>query len=178
MVPSTKTTFVSSCTNSVVILRYETICRAHMETALFGDKVWSVFTWRRRPYWCLKTLKRRPCWCPKPIFWELNSLLGPSPFQGCPVINSVFGRLCKKTVPRGREDTRVWYRETMFSQVVSYDFPMHGLLHEYFLYLVSAPRNPEGIANLKKAICVFRSDSIIGVTQESHYKFCHCSSLF
>ena len=46
MVPSTKTTFVSSCTNSVVILRYETICRAHMETALFGEKVWSVFTWR------------------------------------------------------------------------------------------------------------------------------------
>ena len=118
----------------------------------------------RRSYWCPKTLKRRPCWCPKPIFWELNSLLGPSPFQGCPVINSVFGRLCKKTVPRGREDKRVWYRETMFSQVVSYDFPLPGLLHEYFLYLVSAPRNPEGIANLKKAICVVRSDSIIGVT--------------
>ena len=73
----------------------------------------------------------------------------------CPVINSVL---------RGREDTRVWYRETMFSQMVSYDFPLHGLLHEYFLYLVSAPRNPEGIANLKKAICVVRSDSIIGVT--------------
>ena len=88
---------------------------------------------------------------------------GASPFQGCPVINSVFGRLCKKTVPRGREDTRVWYRETMFSQMVSYDFPLHGLLHEYFLYLVSAPRNPEGIANLKKAICVVRNDSIIGV---------------
>ena len=38
---------------------------------------------------------------------------------------------------------RVWYRETMFSQMVSYDFLLHGLLHEYFLYLVSAhPRKP------------------------------------
>ena len=37
------------------------------------------------------------------------------------VIDSVFGRL-QKTYPRGREDSRVWYRETMFSQVVSYDF--------------------------------------------------------
>ena len=39
-------------------------------------------------------------------------------------------------------------------------------MHEYFLYLVSTPppRNPEGVANLKKAICVVRSDSIIGVT--------------
>ena len=55
----------------------------------------------------------------------------------------------------------------MFSQMVSYDFPLHGLLHQYFLYLVSAPlppRNPEGAANLKEAICVVRSDSIIGVT--------------
>ena len=44
----------------------------------------------------------------------------------CPVINSVL---------RGREDTRVWYRETMFSQMVSYDIPLHGPLHEYFFYL-------------------------------------------
>ena len=53
----------------------------------------------------------------------------------------------------------------MFSQMVSYDFLLHGLLHEYFLYLVCAPlENPEGVANLKKAICVVRGDSIIGVT--------------
>ena len=30
--------------------------------------------------------------------------------------------------------------------------------------LPSPPRNPEGVANMKKAICVARSDSIIGVT--------------
>ena len=41
---------------------------------------------------------------------------------GGPVINSVFGRRCRKTVPLGREDTRVWYREMMFSQMVSWDF--------------------------------------------------------
>ena len=60
---------------------------------------------------------------------------------GCPaspVINSVFGRLWRKTASRGREDTRVWYRETMFSQMVPYDFSLHGALHGYFLYLVSA----------------------------------------
>ena len=34
---------------------------------------------------------------------------------------------------------RVWYRETMFSQMVPYDFSLHGALHGYFLYLVSAP---------------------------------------
>ena len=86
------------------------------------------------------------------------------PLLGLPSYKFSF-RSSVKTVPRGREDTRVWYRETMFSQVVSYDFPLHGLLHEYFLYLVSVPpRNPEGVANLKKAICVVRRDWIIGVT--------------
>ena len=57
-----------------------------------------------------------------------------APFRGCPVIHSVL---------RGREDTRVWYRETMFSQMVSYDFPLHGPLHEYFFYLVSPPPPPQ-----------------------------------
>ena len=36
----------------------------------------------------------------------------------------------------------------MFSQVVSYDFPLHRRLHEYFFYLALAPlENPEGVAN-------------------------------
>ena len=34
---------------------------------------------------------------------------------------------------------RVWYVETMFSQMVSYEFLLHGALHGYFLYLVCAP---------------------------------------
>ena len=56
-----------------------------------------------------------------------------------PVIKWAFGRQCQKVVSRGREDTRVWYRETMFSQMVSYEFLFHGALHGYFLYLVCAP---------------------------------------
>ena len=56
-----------------------------------------------------------------------------------PVIKWAFGRRCQKVVSRGREDTRVWYRETMFSQMVSYDFLLHEPLHGYFLYLVCAP---------------------------------------
>ena len=61
---------------------------------------------------------------------------------GClcgPVIKWAFGRLRRKTASRGREDTRVWYREMMFSQMVSYDFLLHEPLHGYFLYLVCAP---------------------------------------
>ena len=46
----------------------------------------------------------------------LTSLLG---YLCGPVINSVFGRRCRKVVSRGKEDTRVWYWETMFSQMVS-----------------------------------------------------------
>ena len=61
---------------------------------------------------------------------------------GClwgPVIKWAFGRLRPKTASRGREDTRVWYGGTMFSQMVSYEFLLYGALHGYFLYLVSAP---------------------------------------
>ena len=68
--------------------------------------------------------------------------LGPL-LLGClccsPVIKWAFGRLRRKTASRGREDTRVWYRETMFSQMVSYDFLLHEPLHGYFLHLVCAP---------------------------------------
>ena len=53
-----------------------------------------------------------------------------------PVIKWAFGRRCQKVVSRGRKDTRVWYRETMFSQMVSYEFLLHEPLHGYFLYLV------------------------------------------
>ena len=60
-----------------------------------------------------------------------------------PVIKWAFGRLRRKTTSRGREDTRVWYRETMFSQMVSCDFLLDEPLHGYFLYLVCAsPEKP------------------------------------
>ena len=69
--------------------------------------------------------------------------------RASPVIISVFGRLRRKTNTRRREDTKVWYWETMFSQVFSFDFSLHGPLHKYFLYLASAPpppRRPHGFA--------------------------------
>ena len=83
-------------------------------------------------------------------FWEAQGKLIPNNFYyekqqlflGClcgPVIKWAFGRRCQKVVSRGREDTRVWYRETMFSQMVSYEFLLHGALHGYFLYLVCPP---------------------------------------
>ena len=61
---------------------------------------------------------------------------------GClcaPIIKWAFGRRCRKVVSRGKEDTRDWYRETMFSQMVLYEFLLHGALHGYFLYLVCVP---------------------------------------
>ena len=51
----------------------------------------------------------------RPLLLLLGCLCGP-------VINSAFGRRCRKVVSRGREDTRVWYQETMFSEMISYDF--------------------------------------------------------
>ena len=82
---------------------------------------------------------------------------------GCPaspVINSVFGRLWRKTASRGREDTRVWYRETMFSQMVSYRiFSCTNPCTDTFCTSSPFPlKNPQGVANLKKPICVVRSD--------------------
>ena len=74
---------------------------------------------------------------------ESNNHLGMPSLLGClcgPVIKWAFGRRCRKVVSRGREDRRLWYRETMFSQMVSYEFLLHGALHGYFLYLVCAPR--------------------------------------
>ena len=52
----------------------------------------------------------------------------------------------------------------MFSEVVSYDFPLHVPLHEDFLYLSSALPETQKALRIKKAICVVRSDSIIEVT--------------
>ena len=49
---------------------------------------------------------------------------------------------------------------TMFSEVVSYDFPLHVPLHEDFLYHSSALPETQKALRVKKAICVVRSDSI------------------
>ena len=76
------------------------------------------------------------------IIRKLNSIINYSFITGLPVrsvIKWAFGRLRWKTASRGREDTRVLYGETMFSQMVSYEFLLHGAVHGYFLFLVSAP---------------------------------------
>ena len=65
------------------------------------------------------------------ISWKLRSPKQSTKITNCkmkklillvclcgPVINSIFGRRCRKTASRGREDTRVWYQETMFSQMI------------------------------------------------------------
>ena len=116
-------------------------------------------------------------------------LLG-CPFQGCPVINSVFGRLYRKTVPRGIdcEQSLIFFFAKLLHAKPKHASPekrgctlviimswfaialdelrARRILREncWLQAVYRAPRNPEGVANLKKAICVVRSDSIIGVT--------------
>lgn len=88
-------------------------------------------------------LRKETCFKPKINTMRFkNSFINRLVFTGLPVrpvIKWAFGRRCQKVVSRGREDTRVWYVETMFSQMVSYEFLLHGALHGYFLYLVCAP---------------------------------------
>ena len=46
---------------------------------------------------------------------RLLAIITGLPLSGCPVNNSVFWSSVQKNGPLGREDTRVWYRETIFS---------------------------------------------------------------
>ena len=84
------------------------------------------------------------------------------PFTAEPEISEILSKWKAPKAIRGREDTRVWYREKMFSQMVSYDFLLHGALHGYFLYLVSAP--PEKPTRRCKSEEGYAIRSIIGVT--------------
>ena len=61
----------------------------------------------------------------------------------------------------------------MFSQMVSYDFLLHEPLDTFCTLSALPLKNPQSVANLKKAICVVRSDSIMAVT----LYFFYCSSL-
>ena len=90
--------------------------------------LWGVFNWWKENSYKINKMHVHSKW----RFSLLGCLCGP-------VVNSAFGRWCRKVVSRGRDDTRVWYRETMFSQMVLYYFLLHEPLHGYFLYLVSAP---------------------------------------
>ena len=70
------------------------------------------------------------------------------PRWGTPGYKFGFRSSVQENVLPGEGRHEVWYRGTMFSQVISYDFPLHGPLHECFLYLAPAPpENPEGVAN-------------------------------
>ena len=80
--------------------------------------------------------------------------------MGAPSYKFGFRSSVQRNVLSGEGRHEVWYRQTMFSQVVSYDFPLHGPLHEYFLYLAPAPpENPEGVANQEGYLrCLKRFD--------------------
>ena len=88
---------------------------------------------------------------------------------GFPVIKSVFGRLCRKTVPPGEERHEGLVPRNDFLTNGFIGFSLARTLAQIrFVPRLRPPRNPEGVANLKKAICVVRSDSIIAVTFITH----------
>ena len=94
----------------------------------------------------------------KSIYWAAS-------FHGSPVINSVFGGLCRKTVPpgEGRHEGLVPRNDVLTNGFIRFSLA-RTLARILFVPHLRPPRNPEGVANLKKAICVVRSDSIMGVT--------------
>ena len=105
-----------------------------------------------------KSLLRRPSQRPFYVVGRLgrgkkarvgrwNSISSHRPLRACcfflllllgclcgPVINSAFGRRCRKVVSRGREDTTVWYRNDVLRN--GFIWFSRGALHGYFLYLV------------------------------------------
>ena len=81
--------------------------------------------WHKYHKWYFQIVKRN-----LRQFWNIMSgiyakyqvqimLLFVVGLPGKPSHKMGFGRRCQKVVIRGRENTRVWYVETMFSQMVS-----------------------------------------------------------
>ena len=94
--------------------------------------------------------------------WLLGCLYGP-------VINSVFGRWCQKRSSREGKTrgsgTKKRRSHKWFHMIFSCTDPCKDPCTDTFCTSSPLPlKNPQGIANLKKAICVVQSDSIMGVT--------------
>ena len=87
----------------------------------------------------------------------------PSPYFG-------FRSSPQENVQPGKGRHEVWCQETIFSRLVSYDFPFHG----YFLYHALAPQKPRRRCESR---CSERFDHITDHRKESLCKFCHCSNL-
>ena len=94
-----------------------------------------------------------------------------------PVITSAFGRLCRKTITRGSEDTRSGTKKRCSQHLFHTIFPSSN----FFLYLASTPAplwKPEGVANQQGYLrWSKRFDHITDHRKESLYKFFHCSNL-
>ena len=96
----------------------------------------------QRPFYVVGRLGRGK----KERVGQWNSISSHRPLRACcffllllgclcgPVINSAFGRRCRKVVSRGREDTTVWYRNDVLRN--GFIWFSRGALHGYFLYLV------------------------------------------
>ena len=99
------------------------------------------------------------------LLHRAGDLLLGCPFQGCPVLIRFSVVCAEKRSPEGGKtrgsgtDKRCSHK--WFHRVFSCMNPCT----DTFCTLSALPlKNPQGVANLKKAICVVRSDSTMGVT--------------
>ena len=95
---------------------------------------------------------------------RLSAIITGLPHSGMPSYQFAFRSSVQKNGLRGREDTRVWYRETMFSCKW-----FHTIFPCTNTFWPSSPpppppQKPRRRCEPEEAICVVRSDSIIGVT--------------
>ena len=93
--------------------------------------------------------------------WSATRFRVGCPFPGCYKFG--FRSSVQKNSPRGREDTRVWYRETMFScKLFRTIFPCTDPCMNTF-WTSSPPPPPQPPQETQKALRTW-SDSIIRVT--------------
>ena len=94
-------------------------------------------------------------------FWLITGL----PLSGLPNYKFGFRSSVQKNGPPGerRHEGLVLRNDVLTDGFIRFSLA-RTLARILFVPRLRPPRNPEGVANLKKAICVVRSDSIIGVT--------------
>ena len=87
------------------------------------------------------------------------------PLSGLPSYKFGFRSSVQKNGPpgEGRHEGLVPRNDVLANGFIGFSLAW-TLARILFVPRLRPPRNPEGVANLKKAICVVRSDSIMGVT--------------
>ena len=108
----------------------------------------------------------------RPLAAQLKPPFGHSCYWAAhrvgPVITSAFGRLCRKTITRGSEDTRSGTKKRCSQHLFHTIFPSKNIFCTS--HPLPPPKEAQKGLRINKAICVDRSDSTISLTIErSHF---------